>query len=302
MIVALLLAALLLVAWLATSAAPRFIAHDQPLAPSAGAPAGRRTDGGPRFGSAFALLAVASLGSFALVEDAVLGNPVVGIDQRIQNALSGTRSSAMDAFMIVVTELGDQSVFLPVAVAILAACALTKRWHAAIYLGVAIIGAAAAVGGGKMLIKRARPLQIYDGLVEYSFPSGHAAMTMVLLGFVALLVMQGTTARWQRVAAFICFSAVLWVCLSRLYLGAHWFSDVTVGLLFGLLWLALLGTLYLRHDTPPVPARILVAVTLAAYALGGGWHVARSFAKDTQKYAAVKGVPKAAPNQVPLKR
>lgn len=41
-------------------------------------------------------------------------------------------------------------------------------------------------------------------------------------------------------------SLILMIAMSRLYLGAHWFSDVAAGLAFGTLWLALLSISYLR--------------------------------------------------------
>jgi membrane-associated phospholipid phosphatase len=306
MTVTLLLAGLLLLAWLAAQVAPRLVAH--PNSPSEAGPIPSRARAGKSAASALreppaqapvvatlgAVLIGGSLGLFALFEDVVMKNPMVGVDQQIHASLRGLRATAGDWIMIVITELGDQQVFVPVAVAALAACALMKRWHAAIYMGVAIAGAAAFVGGAKMVLKRPRPMAIYDGIVEYSFPSGHAAMTMVLLGFVGLLLMQGTAPSRRRYAAFACITAILWICVSRVYLGAHWFSDVAVGLLFGLAWVALVGTLYLRHETAPLPARTLAAVVLAAYVLGGGWHIARSFSKDTSKYAASASAPRPA--------
>lgn len=68
---------------------------------------------------------------------------------------------------------------------------------------------------------------------SYSFPSGHSvAVTAVLfasLGCVAL------TYRiwWPWVVALL---GSLVVIDSRLVLGVHWFSDVTIGLLLGLVW------------------------------------------------------------------
>ncbi|MBI2799813.1 MAG: phosphatase PAP2 family protein [Gammaproteobacteria bacterium] len=79
----------------------------------------------------------------------------------------------------------------------------------------------------------------------------------------------------------MCWGA--WIAFSRVYLGAHWLSDVLGGLSLGVAWLALLGIAYLQRPTPSIAARGLLVVAtilvrrpspshgIAAAAAGSRW-------------------------------
>ena len=93
--------------------------------------------------------------------------------------------------------------------------------------------------GVKFLVRRARPEgewgQIYRSTDPHSFPSGHAARAMA----IAVISLSLELAWWIVLLLFLW--AVL-VGLSRILLSLHYFSDVVVGWLIGLLsgWLAIL--------------------------------------------------------------
>jgi undecaprenyl-diphosphatase len=92
----------------------------------------------------------------------------------------------------------------------------------------------------KESFQRARP-SLPDPLVQlatYSFPSGHAVASTVFWGMVCALVFAHTGSRlWRTVAATVAVAMVLLVCFSRVYLGAHYPSDVIAGIAVGVLWL-----------------------------------------------------------------
>ena len=72
----------------------------------------------------------------------------------------------------------------------------------------------------------------------YAFPSGHTLRSVFILGYIAALIGQGGPRR--RVLRALLWTVIALICISRIYLGDHWASDVIGGLLLaiaGLWWL-----------------------------------------------------------------
>lgn len=89
----------------------------------------------------------------------------------------------------------------------------------------------------KLLFARPRPNLFPPLVVEnsYSFPSGHTMAAAAVYGLLALLL-------WQRGRYGWAIGAALWVlliALSRVYLGAHYPSDVLASLALGTIWLVI---------------------------------------------------------------
>lgn len=84
-------------------------------------------------------------------------------------------------------------------------------------------------------IDKPRPAD-FDGLDQFSFPSGHTTQAT----FVWLMVALYLTAAQRGVVKFCAYSSAvmiaLMVALSRLVYEAHWFGDVLAGLLLGSIW------------------------------------------------------------------
>ena len=94
--------------------------------------------------------------------------------------------------------------------------------------------AVAVLGLTKWIVNKPRPT-----LRGYGFPSGHvfAATVFVILGRVPLVALRGA-APVQRLARAIGIVFVILVGYSRLYVNAHWLSDVVGGLVAGLAFAA----------------------------------------------------------------
>jgi membrane-associated phospholipid phosphatase len=102
--------------------------------------------------------------------------------------------------------------------------------------------------GLKLVVNRPRPtpdlVRVFQDEPGNSFPSGHAFLAIVFWGFLAYLASARLQRRSLRMLV-LSVSVVIIVCIgaSRVYLGAHWPSDVmggyVVGALFlmGLIWL-----------------------------------------------------------------
>ncbi|TXH74453.1 bifunctional DedA family/phosphatase PAP2 family protein [Thiobacillus sp.] len=221
-----------------------------------------------------------------VLEDVVTGDPLVRADQSLYQLMQGLRTPWGDKLMVFVTELGDGVVIALVAVTVWAWLMWRKRWRAAKYWAAAIGFGQVASTMIKLVLQRPRPLaDLYDGLSTYAFPSGHAAMSMVAYGFLAVLI-AGQLARPRRWIVYAVAALLIsGIAASRLYLGAHWLSDVIGGLSLGFAWVCLLAIAYYRRPVSSPPPRSFPGVVLIAFALAGGWHVTTHYSTDVQRYA-----------------
>jgi undecaprenyl-diphosphatase len=146
-----------------------------------------------------------------------------------------------------VTTLGSSGVLIAVVALVGLAWWLRRRsWRPAAMLGGAYLGAEGLFRLIAVLVGRPRPpLALAVGHFSGSaFPSGHATLGAAVFGMLAALVAAATVTWARKVAAWA--AAVLLAVLvgaTRLYLGAHWLTDVLAGWALGALWLSALLTL-----------------------------------------------------------
>lgn len=151
------------------------------------------------------------------------------------------RSGAVTSVALLVTTVGSTA-----SMAVLAVAAGAWSWYRgrrvdAVLLVGAMAGASVVFRVLKVLFDRSRPpvATRLVGETDGSLPSGHATMSVVVIGSLVVLAWAGrsVTARVAMVVA-----GGVWVGAvgaTRIYLGVHWFSDVLAGWLVGAAWLAL---------------------------------------------------------------
>jgi membrane-associated phospholipid phosphatase len=118
----------------------------------------------------------------------------------------------------------------------------------------------------KNLVNRARPTEFYVRLVEVnrfqSFPSGHVLSYVLFFGFLILLMreLKEIPLSIRKGLTYNSYFLIFAIPLSRIYLGAHWFTDVLGGMLLGLICLIILSHLYLKkkrgQSNPPRPRHL----------------------------------------------
>jgi membrane-associated phospholipid phosphatase len=79
---------------------------------------------------------------------------------------------------------------------------------------------------------------VFNRLNDYSFPSGHVMFYIGFLGFVGFLAFSLLKPSLKRSVILMLFGGpVIFIGASRIYLGAHWASDVLAAYLLGSLTL-----------------------------------------------------------------
>ena len=187
------------------------------------------------------LVLVAATWAFgALAEDVVTGDRITIIDARFSAWLHTHGTPSLTKFMLLVSNVHAT---VPVLIATVALC--VYLW--ARRLRVWVLTFAITVGGGcllNLLLKQLfhRPRPVFDNpivlLKTYSFPSGHTIMATVLYGSLCLLLwsrVQDWRLRFAGIAAAIVL--ILLVAFSRIYLGAHYLTDVIAAMLEGVAWI-----------------------------------------------------------------
>ena len=230
-------------------------------------------------------LFVAGWGFLCVMEDLLTKDPLVLADQAVYHFFQSLRTPWADRVFVAVTEFGDSFVNICLAGAVLFVLLGKRCYRAAGFWAMTVLGGLVGVQLLKWLIHTPRPMAIYHGASAFGFPSGHTTMSMVIYGFLAILLARGLagTWRWGLFVAVLLISFI--IAISRLYLGAHWLSDVLGGFLIGTSWVALLGIAYLKSPDKCVPRRLLGLVGVLVIVVAGGWHVTQRHEKDFAFYA-----------------
>lgn len=188
-------------------------------------------------------IALALLAGFLLLAGS-LGRPAISaLDANVQMAVESARNPALTPWVVGVTDLGDFAAAVTVIAVTLAAAIATRRWAVAVLVPVVVgIGRLWATVAQDAIL-RARPPQS-SALIALpgtpAFPSAHSITAMLLYGAIALLLWRASARRWQRaLVVVVSGSLVAAVGLSRIYLGAHWPTDVLGAWLLGGAWLAI---------------------------------------------------------------
>lgn len=180
------------------------------------------------------LLAVAvllALGFFILAEkaeDQAEENRWFALDLTAKSLIQNQRHPALEAPMRMLSYLGSGYVLVPLNAAVLLLL-FRRQSGLAIFVPAITMGSTVAEGLTKWIVARPRPR-----LTGYGFPSGHVMVSVVFYGLLIYLLWKLVKSRlWRWVGTGLCVLVIVGVAYSRLYLNAHWLTDVLGGLAGG---------------------------------------------------------------------
>jgi undecaprenyl-diphosphatase len=215
---------------------------------------------GPR---GFALTFTVAVGGLAawifggLTQDVVGHDETATFDPRAEAFAMAHRTGMLTAAMKWGTWLGSTLVIVPLVVIVGAVFLARHRdWRPGAKLAVAVAGAVALYDVVKPAVGRVRPpsrlwIGEYSG---FSFPSGHATQSLAFYGMLAV-VLSSRRSPAGRVWPWLAAAGVaVFVGASRVYLGAHWLTDVLAGYALAAAWLAVVVVVVLAVSGWPPTA------------------------------------------------
>lgn len=198
----------------------------------------------------------------------VVGPQSITLNDAAFHLTRGIRGPALDSIMLNITMLGQKQVIYAVILVIFGYLLYSKHFREAWHAFMLTIFAMGGVFVFKHLLEIARPWGILNGPTSYSMPSGHTVLSTTLyMGMAFLVATSMRSGFYKRLVYLTALLVTVSVGISRVYLSAHWLTDVIAGWLFGASVLCFVIISYERDVEKRVnPAQIFIFffVTLAA--------------------------------------
>jgi membrane-associated phospholipid phosphatase len=153
------------------------------------------------------------------------------VDDAVWRFAGQIESKPATAVAVALSWLGSGLVNWPLRAAAALLLAWRRHWLRLAAFALAVVTSELCIGPVKAAFDRPRPPGSLIATSAASFPSGHAiASAVTAVGLVLLLAPPGKQ-RWRWEVRAVVFAVVM--ALSRVYLRAHWLSDVVAGGLLG---------------------------------------------------------------------
>jgi membrane-associated phospholipid phosphatase len=171
---------------------------------------------------------------------------VFPFDLKISHELQEKKNPVFAFVMQEISVIGNTGIGIGMVVAVSALFLARRQFPEAGFI-LATLSIFVLTAFLKVLVARPRPpyffldpADLLPSINQYSFPSGHVLFFVVFFGFIAYLAWLHQTGYARILGIAICCTFILLIGPSRVYLGAHWASDVVGSYIIGVLWLFVL--------------------------------------------------------------
>lgn len=163
-----------------------------------------------------------------------------------------TRTPWLDHTMVLITRLGDFSTQFIVSFILCALLLVFRQFQALLFAGSTLATVAVSNYLFKHFFERARPSVLLEPLQSFSFPSGHSASGFAFFLVLGVLASRQQPQRWRVLWLLTALIPAISIALSRVYLTAHWPTDILAGGLLASVVCSL--SLMLMQIRQPIPA------------------------------------------------
>ena len=187
------------------------------------------------------------------------------LNSPVYHLLRSIRSSIGDDILLAFTILGSAPVMFVSAGLIFIWFIIKRYFRTAIYWFITVILAAGSIVIFKSLFFSQRPGHLLNGEINSSFPSGHTCLAMSLIGFLTILIAHQLKPGQRRILYIVVAWIIGLVGLSRIFLGAHWLTDIIGSIFLGFTIILITTISYRRKPTPHIPVKQFFIVVLGIF-------------------------------------
>ena len=209
----------------------------------------------------FVILLLLALITFIYLTRMIFIRESTAFDDRVYSAVKPYIREGLTNFMLVITFLGKHDLLIPLNFVLIAFFIYRKeRWFAT-RIAALSLSSLLLMFMLKFFFQRNRPLQpVIDDVSGYSFPSGHALISVVFYGLFIHMIWHEVKSKWLRIVLIaVLATLILLIAFSRVYLNVHFASDVIAGIAVGFIWLVLSLNIIHRIEKRYIARRTLKA-------------------------------------------
>lgn len=138
-----------------------------------------------------------------------------------------------------ITFLGNHQFLIPANLLLIAFFIYVKKNKDALLVAIVSLSSLGLMSLLKNLVQRYRPsFPLVDGITNFSFPSGHALMSVAFYGLLAFYAIKMINNPVIKVSILLLlFALTMLIGFSRIYLRVHYTTDVIAGFSIGICWM-----------------------------------------------------------------
>ena len=173
---------------------------------------------------------------------------IISVDQYISQSVLALYGPVLNKVMIAVTTIANPIPLTIITTILVLFLVYKRKWFYSLLVVISMLSGLFAETLIKLIVQRARPISSLIEMSDFSFPSGHATMSTIFFLLIVYIWKDKIKNRFLRglfiISNVLCF---LTIGFSRVYLNAHWMSDVLTGFILGGAVFLLVPTLMSRR-------------------------------------------------------